>query len=318
MDTFGKRLAKLRKDTNMTQDDLSNQLHVSRQTISSWERDRSEPDIMMLNQIADLFHVDMNELLNGIAKKQINSKSLRYIFYLTTLFQIAFSILLIILHGDKSIGGVVLLFVFLAINITMYGIIGYMIKNDDYGLLAGYNEDIEYNDKELERMLQRMRMSSVYATLLWTILLCILYLANLQQLWPLLCVVYTFEFLGKILLENYRSRKKIFKNEKDILASKRAYPSLLIFIFLLFAWLVVMIALMEFKAIENNTKEAGVLAMFLIGFMIINIIYLCYAQWYARKETYNKNKEVVFSVIVVVINVLCMMLYSIFIGGLSI
>lgn len=306
METFGERLARLRKDANMTQDHLSEKLHVSRQTISAWERDRSEPDLKMLNQIGDLFHIDMNELLNGIAKKKPHSNMLRYVFFLTTILQITFSIYLFVQYKEKSIGGIILQFVLFAINFTMYFIIGYMIKNEDYNLLAGYNEGIEYNLEELEKMLLRLRMSCVCATLVWTILLLLLYLGDYQEFWPLVCVAYTFDFIGRILLENYRSRKKILKNEKDIIASKRSYLSIIIFILLLFAWVVTIIAVMEMQAIKNNTKEAVVLIFFLLGFMIINIIYLCLVQWYVRKETYQKKREMMISIIIVVINIICM------------
>lgn len=307
METFGERLAKLRKDANMTQDNLSEKLHVSRQTISSWERDRSEPDLKMLNQITDLFQIDMNELLSGITKKQPYSNMLRYIFIITTLLQTAFSIYQYIQYKEKSIGGIILLFVLFVINFIMYFIIGYMIRNKDYNLLAGYNENIEYNYEELEKMLLRLRMSCVYATLVWTILMILLYLGGHQELWPLLCIAYTFDFIGRILLENYRSRKKILIKEKDVLANKRAYLSILIFIFLLFAWVITIIAVMEMNGIENNTKEAGVIVIFLLGFMIINIIYLCFVQWYVRQVSYHKKREMIISIFVVIINIICMM-----------
>lgn len=306
METFGERLARLRKDANMTQDNLCEKLHVSRQTISSWERDRSEPDMKMLNQIGDLFHIDMNELLSGIKKKQPHSNMLRYIFILTTILQTTFSIYQYVQYKENSIGGIILLFVLFAINFTMYFIIGYMIRNEDYNLLAGYNEDVEYNLEELEKMLLRLRTSCVYATLVWTILLFILYLGGHQELWPLVCITYTLDFIGRVLLENHRSRKKILKKEKDIIASKRSYLSLIIFIFLIFAWVITMIAVMEMKGIENNTKEAGVFAILLLGFMIINIIYLCFVQWYVRQETYQKKREIIISVFIVVINVISM------------
>lgn len=35
--TLGERIAQLRKNKNMTQEDLAEELSVSRQTISSWE-----------------------------------------------------------------------------------------------------------------------------------------------------------------------------------------------------------------------------------------------------------------------------------------
>ena len=46
-------------------------MNVTRQTISGWERGRSEPDIETLVQLADFFHVTMDELLSMGGVKMI-------------------------------------------------------------------------------------------------------------------------------------------------------------------------------------------------------------------------------------------------------
>ena len=42
--TIGERLLKLRKERNLSQEELANVLDVSRQTISKWETDQTTPD----------------------------------------------------------------------------------------------------------------------------------------------------------------------------------------------------------------------------------------------------------------------------------
>ena len=49
----------------MTQTDIATQLHVSRQTISSWENGRSYPDIGMLVQISMAYDFSVDQLLKG-------------------------------------------------------------------------------------------------------------------------------------------------------------------------------------------------------------------------------------------------------------
>ena len=47
----------------MTQEELAEQLHVTRQTVSSWETGRTEPDIETLQQISDCLDVTVEELI---------------------------------------------------------------------------------------------------------------------------------------------------------------------------------------------------------------------------------------------------------------
>ena len=41
METFGQRLTRLRKEKNLTQQQLAEQLNISRQALSAWERDKT-------------------------------------------------------------------------------------------------------------------------------------------------------------------------------------------------------------------------------------------------------------------------------------
>lgn len=63
MSDFSINLKKLRKKENMSQDSLAEQLNVSRQTVSSWERGKSYPDLDMLVRICDALHTTPDGLL---------------------------------------------------------------------------------------------------------------------------------------------------------------------------------------------------------------------------------------------------------------
>lgn len=60
---FGERLKEARKKSGKTQEMVSKDLHVSRQTISSWETERSYPDINFLIQISDYYNLSLDTLL---------------------------------------------------------------------------------------------------------------------------------------------------------------------------------------------------------------------------------------------------------------
>lgn len=62
---FASKIKELRKNQNLTQQDLADILKVSRSSISKWETKASYPDITTLVQISDHFSVSLDYLLKG-------------------------------------------------------------------------------------------------------------------------------------------------------------------------------------------------------------------------------------------------------------
>ena len=62
---FNEKLQELRKQKNMTQDELAEHLYVSRTAISKWESGRGYPSIDSLKEIAKYFSVTIDELLSS-------------------------------------------------------------------------------------------------------------------------------------------------------------------------------------------------------------------------------------------------------------
>lgn len=65
---LGQEIKKIRKSRNMTQEELAQRLFVVRQTVSKWERGYSVPDAEQLQSIADIFEIEVKELLGGQIK----------------------------------------------------------------------------------------------------------------------------------------------------------------------------------------------------------------------------------------------------------
>ena len=63
--TLGMRIALLRKQKPMTQEELAEKMEVSSQAVSKWENDLSCPDIQSLPRLARLLGVTVDELLSG-------------------------------------------------------------------------------------------------------------------------------------------------------------------------------------------------------------------------------------------------------------
>ena len=63
--TIGERLLNLRKQKNLSQEELANILDVSRQTVSKWETDQSTPDFDKIVPLCNYFGITTDELLTG-------------------------------------------------------------------------------------------------------------------------------------------------------------------------------------------------------------------------------------------------------------
>ena len=67
---IGTFLKELRNEKELTQEQLAETLNVSRRTVSRWETGSNMPDLDLLVEMADLYQVDLRELLNGERKNE--------------------------------------------------------------------------------------------------------------------------------------------------------------------------------------------------------------------------------------------------------
>ena len=65
METLGKRIARLRRERELKQDELAAKLEVSPQAVSKWENDQTCPDITALPKLSEILGVTVDELLTG-------------------------------------------------------------------------------------------------------------------------------------------------------------------------------------------------------------------------------------------------------------
>lgn len=62
---FSEKLKSLRKQAKLSQEQLAEQLHVSRQAVTKWETDAGVPEIGNLRAISALFRISLDELLEN-------------------------------------------------------------------------------------------------------------------------------------------------------------------------------------------------------------------------------------------------------------
>lgn len=62
---FGERIKKEREKRDWSQSDLSEKIHVSRQSISKWETGKNYPSIEVIIDLSNLFDITIDELLRS-------------------------------------------------------------------------------------------------------------------------------------------------------------------------------------------------------------------------------------------------------------
>lgn len=71
--SIGERLINLRKSKNLSQEQVADQINVTRQTISKWETDQSVPDLDKVIPLCELYGISADELLSGNIKEEMET-----------------------------------------------------------------------------------------------------------------------------------------------------------------------------------------------------------------------------------------------------
>ena len=74
---IGKFILKIRKEKNMTQQELANKLSVTDRAVSHWENGRSLPDVSLFKPLCEILDISVNELICGekLSKDKLIKKS---------------------------------------------------------------------------------------------------------------------------------------------------------------------------------------------------------------------------------------------------
>lgn len=104
---IGHKIYRLRKTNNLTQEEFAALFHVSRQTVSNWENNRTYPDMDTLKMISDKFDVSFDtllkedtELIRKIDNTKKNAKKMTWIIATVIL-------LIVVLAVWKTMPGIV-------------------------------------------------------------------------------------------------------------------------------------------------------------------------------------------------------------------
>ncbi|MGT2828967.1 helix-turn-helix domain-containing protein [Streptococcus hillyeri] len=74
MTLFAEQLKKLRQEKNISQEDLAQELFISRQAISKWENGAATPDLENLVKLSEILTVSLDELVKGEKRSSDNQE----------------------------------------------------------------------------------------------------------------------------------------------------------------------------------------------------------------------------------------------------
>lgn len=120
------RIQSLRKIKGVSQEELADQIGVTRQAVSKWESEQSMPDMEKVILLSDYFEVTTDYLLKGIESPKENkkAKSIGAIFNIvaTTLTVIGAVIAIFLWIGEPKTGIIVAGMVFIALGIMIFAV----------------------------------------------------------------------------------------------------------------------------------------------------------------------------------------------------
>lgn len=67
---IGKFIALKRKEKNLTQEQLAEQLNISNKTVSKWETGKCMPDYSVIKNLCEVLEITISELMDGEEEKE--------------------------------------------------------------------------------------------------------------------------------------------------------------------------------------------------------------------------------------------------------
>lgn len=99
---LNEKLIELRKQNNLSQEELSYKLNISRQAISRWENGKTQPDIENIEKICKIYDITPDNLLGYSEQKKNHSTKTLIIIFLVIILGITTGFLIGLIHNEPS------------------------------------------------------------------------------------------------------------------------------------------------------------------------------------------------------------------------
>lgn len=292
--SVGEKLKECRTKRQWSQQELAEKLHVTRQAVSNWERDKTLPDVYMLKEIAAVFDMTLDEYMEDARQAEVKMPKTSGLFVMATF---AVILLYLIIGGVSGCLREELVIEMIIISVFCLGIVHlYLsgsVKNGNFSMLAGYDSKVEYRVEEVKKVLIQMDMH-ICCVSFGAVLLLVLctFLGERSGEYTSICVLmsYTWDYALAICFYNYRSIERTIVKEKDQKTAKAGYVSLIWFLGWVFLITVGTVVKFELESIENNSPESIGYVGWLLLAVIIIMVGLFFEQYRVKKEIEAERK----------------------------
>lgn len=295
---IGEQLSLLRKKYNYSQDDLAQKLNISRQAISNWERGKSEPDMKTILELSEIYQVSTDELLVG---SNSNNECNQYYIskqstdYSTILFVLIAVVTLISLgcvyvFNSLRVNGTIISSILLSMSAFVYYSLGYMIKNEDFTMLAGYGKNANYNIPILKKMLTSIKSYFLLSVFVTNVLSTVLMLTtSVSWAQGLLLVIFVINFLTYVIFINVKYQDEIMSYDNSLEKKNAKKLTLIVtsIVMMLISIVLVFVGSTTYFEIRNNSIEI----LLPICILLISVIFNSGALVYENAKCKKCLKE---------------------------
>lgn len=273
--SLGERLKSKREELGLSQEALAQKLYVTRQTISGWERGRSEPDLATLQKLSALYGLTVDALLNGVQVEERDhtlqgAAGACYVLGIV----LTGAALLGAIWGNMGVLPLALCFGYgVVTNTIIWFAFGGAIKSGEVSMLAGF-EDRAYHVPTLRRLLDAQRFWLVCSTTA----ACIPFVAHgffpVPMAFSLIVWVCMAHVVSCIVGVNYcvgRYSETLYINPHSAVQSKSGWP-LYFFLGSMFLTLAATAIGVDFGTVENNTSGAVLFALLMTLAFIVQLV----------------------------------------------
>ncbi len=292
--SIGEKLKDCRRQSHWTQEELAEQLNVTRQAVSNWERDKTLPDVYMLKRIAEIFDMTLDEYMENTTKAEVKMPKMPGIFACAS---VAAILLYLVLGGTAGrlmvevLVEMVIICVFCQCFVHLY--LSYAVKSGNFSMLAGYDSKVEYNVEEVKKVFVQMDCHVAVSSFGSVLLLgmCAFIEAKQAEIVSI-CVVlsYCLDFTLALCFYNYRSLDKIMVREIDRKIAKASYLSVGWFVGYIFVFIGAIFVKFELRSIRNNSPQAVGHLGWIFLFLVIITAELFYEQYQVKKKIKTGNE----------------------------
>lgn len=318
---LGKTLAQLRNQNNMSQEELAQKLNISRQAISNWERNITQPDIYTLQNISTIFNVEINDILNAKslslesnhAKQRQNLSA--FLYLINAILSIAILIYILTIHKtENSLIGLCFLIMIFVMSTIIFITFESLLSKNNLSLIDSFTRGMSLNKHALKKLLHNIELFYLASSLALSLLVFMGIIFHLAiQYHVFLLFIHIINFIIYVLFINLKLKEEI-QLKFDTIEVKNQYKNL--FITLIYAVVIITTPFVFFLCISLfDIKNKTFIILLLITTIILNLIGLFYESYICTKhikanQKYIYTKYTIISIIISLLNLAGMIIIS--------